>query len=185
MQYGFALPRVRCTACLTACQWVNFPDSTTHRWERESQLAWSAYWARRCIWSPRGCPWKRHRAVWAHSKTGLTPSDRATRTTPQQELQTNTRSHRAAVSEMLVTEEEEEEKKPTTITITATACKQLHAFWSCKTNCSGFQLFINASRLCSVLSFQALLWLCFEKKIISLAVGSKVVYRRPFKIDSK
>lgn len=71
---------------------VNFPDSTTHHWERESQLAWSAYWARRCIWSPRGCPWKRHRAVWVHSKTGLTPNERATCTTPQRELQMKIRS---------------------------------------------------------------------------------------------
>lgn len=112
MQYGFALPRVRRTACLTACQWVNFPDSTTHRWERESQLAWSAYWARRCIWSPQGCPWKRHRAVWAHSETGLTPNDRATCTTPQRELQTKTRSHKAAVSEKLVTEEKGKKDPP-------------------------------------------------------------------------
>lgn len=29
------------------------------------------------------------------------------------------------------------------ITITATACKQLHAFWYCTTDCTGIQLFIN------------------------------------------
>lgn len=35
-------------------------DSSTHHWGKVSQLAWSACWALRCIWSPQECPWKIH-----------------------------------------------------------------------------------------------------------------------------
>lgn len=55
-------------------------DSSAHRWERVSQLAWSACWAQRCIWSPQGCPWKTHTyCEHTHSKAGATPSPTCTR----------------------------------------------------------------------------------------------------------
>lgn len=42
------------------CVRVFCAASNTHHWEKVSQLAWSACWAQRCIWSPLGCPWKIH-----------------------------------------------------------------------------------------------------------------------------
>lgn len=56
--------------------WIFCNDLTTHHWEKVSQLAWNAYWARRCIWSPRGCPWKRHMGTVSALRRVKTPDER-------------------------------------------------------------------------------------------------------------
>lgn len=132
-QYGFMLPRVLFTVCLTVCLWVFCHDLTTHHWERVSQLAWSAYWAQRCIWSPQGCPWKKAKHCEYTLRRLNTGWERNMRS-PEARIQK--KSIHKAVCLLLCRlrnacywrKKKQLWWKLGRITITATACKQLHAF---------------------------------------------------------
>lgn len=142
-QYGFMLPKVLSSESLTVRLCCH--DLTTHHWERESQLAWSAYWAQRCIWSPRGCPWKKQSTV-RRLYDGLNAGWESNVRSPGAKWNIHKAvcllwcCHRNACywrKKMLWW------KKLGRITITATACKRLHAFWYRTTGCTDIHLFIN------------------------------------------
>lgn len=146
--------------CLTVSVSV-LPECDSYRWERVSQLAWSAYWARRCIWSPRGCPWKKKGTkhseyTWRWVKHRVRKTN--LRGPPKQDLEREKHSQNGslftitaahAASKMLVTEEEKQlwwkarKGSPLQLQYVNNSVQSERSFWCCTADCTGIQLFIN------------------------------------------
>lgn len=155
-QYEFMLPRVLCSVCSTvSVASVLCHDLTTHRWEKVSQLAWSAYWAQRCTWSPQGCPWKKAQSTVGTLEDGLNTGWESNLSSPGARAQKKKHSLRCswfiiaaayAISEMCVTKEKmvkNQAHSPLQLQNVNNSMQYERSFWCCTADCTAIQLFIN------------------------------------------